>query len=42
MVLGDKEVESKTVTVEKREGNSRKETIENLVEKLKEEIKDKK
>ena len=42
LVLGDKEVESKTVTVEKREGNSRKETIENLVEKLKEEIKDKK
>ncbi|MEK7581834.1 MAG: His/Gly/Thr/Pro-type tRNA ligase C-terminal domain-containing protein, partial [Patescibacteria group bacterium] len=42
LVLGDKEIESETITVEKREGGSEKETLEKFIKKLKEEIKNKK
>ncbi|MEK7558392.1 MAG: threonine--tRNA ligase [Patescibacteria group bacterium] len=42
LVLGDKEVESETITVESRAGGSEKETLKNLIEKLKEEITNKK
>ncbi|OGZ03675.1 MAG: threonine--tRNA ligase [Candidatus Lloydbacteria bacterium RIFCSPHIGHO2_01_FULL_41_20] len=42
LVLGDKEAESETVTVESRSGSSEKETLENLIEKLKKEINNKK
>ncbi len=38
LVLGDKEVESKEITVEKRSGESEKTKLENFIEKLKEEI----
>lgn len=42
LVLGDKEVESNTVTMEKREAGSGKETLENFIEKAKQEILNKK
>ncbi|MEK7662440.1 MAG: threonine--tRNA ligase [Patescibacteria group bacterium] len=42
LVVGDKEMESETITVENRAGTSLKETLESLVSKLKEEIKNKK
>ena len=38
LVLGDKEVASDNVTVEKREGESEKMSLENFIKKLKEEI----
>src|SRR3989344_2031087 len=40
IVIGDKEVESKMLTVEKRDGTKENISVEDLLKKLKEEIKD--
>ncbi|MES2213856.1 MAG: threonine--tRNA ligase [Patescibacteria group bacterium] len=42
LIIGDKEVEDKKVTVESREGNLGAQSLEELISKLKVEIKDKK
>ena len=40
LVLGDKEIESKTVTLESRKGNEGALSLDSLIERMKEEIKD--
>jgi threonyl-tRNA synthetase len=39
VVIGDKEIESKTLTVEKRDGTKEEHTIEAFLEKIQREIK---